>query len=110
VNKKSGDWEIQSREFKDIKRKLVLQLTNLGQPRISVLDANWDNRGELLLHHAHDGVDLQQDWARDTLASVFAVWGRPALIATKVDNKGVLIRYDGKAHSEKASSVVAEVR
>lgn len=110
VNKKSGDWEIQSREFKEIKRKLVLQLTNLGQPRISVLDANWDNRGELMLHHAHEGIDLQQDWARDTLASVFAVWGRPVLLATKVENKGVLIRFDGKNHAEKASNVVAEVR
>ncbi len=108
VNKKSGDWEIQSREFKEIKRKLVLSLTNMGQPRITVLDANWENRGELLLHHAHEGVDLQQDWAKDTLNSLFGVWGRPVLLATKVDNKGSLLRFDGKTHSEKASNVVNE--
>lgn len=108
VNKKSGDWEIQSREFKEIKRKLVLSLTNLGQPRISVLEANWENRGELLLMHAHDGVDLQQDWARDTLANLYNVWQRPVLIATKIDGKGALVRFDGKQHSEKTSNIVNE--
>jgi stage V sporulation protein R len=108
VNKKSGDWEIQSREFREIKRKLVMSLTNLGQPRISVLDANWENRGELLLLHQHEGVDLQQDWARDTLGNLYHIWQRPVLIATKIENKGTLVRFDGKQHSEKASNVVNE--
>jgi stage V sporulation protein R len=109
VNKKSGDWEIQSREFKEIKRKLVLSLTNMGQPRITVLDGNFENRSELLLHHAHDGVDLQGDWARDTLTSLYGIWGRPVALATKNDNKGVLIRFDGKSHTEKASNLVNEI-
>ena len=108
MNKKSGDWEIQSREFKEIKKKLIFSLTNFGQPRIAVLDANWENRGELLLVHRHDGMDLQHDWTKDTLQNVSQIWGRPVLIATKNDGKGVVIRYDGSAHSEKASGIVDE--
>jgi len=108
VNRKSGDWEIQSREFKEIKKKMIFGLTNFGQPRIAVLDANWDNRGELLLLHYYEGVDLQGDWTRDTLANLFRVWGRPVILATQSDGKGILIRFDGQSHSEKASSVAEE--
>jgi hypothetical protein len=30
---------------------------------------------------------------------------RPTAILTKADNKGVVLRYDGKSHTEKASSL-----
>lgn len=105
LNKNSGNWEIQSREFKEIKQKLLTQLTNFGNPIIDVLDGNWENRGELLLQHSHDGVDLQPDWARDTLENLYKLWRRPTAILTKADNKGVILRYDGKSHTEKASSL-----
>ena len=108
VNRKSGDWEIQSREFNEIKSKMIANLTNSGQPRISVLDANWGNRGELLLLHYHEGVDLQSDWAQDTLSCLFRIWNRPVLIATKNEKRGVLLRFDGSEHTEKSSTVVEE--
>jgi stage V sporulation protein R len=110
VNRKTSNWEIQSREFKEIKRRLLFSLTNAGQPRISVLDGNWENRGELLLVHAHEGIDLQPDWARDTLQHLHSIWTRPVSVASKVDGKGVVLRYDGRSHSEKASSIINEVR
>jgi stage V sporulation protein R len=110
VNRKTSNWEIQSREFREIKRRLLFQLTNAGQPRIAVLDGNWENRGELLLLHHHEGVDLQPEWARDTLGNLYNIWTRPVAIASKVDGKGVVLRYDGRSHSEKASSLVNEAR
>jgi stage V sporulation protein R len=102
MNKGTGDWEIQSREFKEVKNKLLSQLTNFGQPIVDVVDGNWENRGELMLRHTHDGVDLQSDWARDTLEKLCAVWRRPVGIATKVDGKGMILRFDGKSHTERA--------
>ncbi|MBI4817105.1 MAG: SpoVR family protein [Deltaproteobacteria bacterium] len=108
VNKKSGDWEIQNREFKEIKKKLVSSLANQGNPRIVVLDANFENRGELVLKHRHDGVDLQPDWAKETLANLHKVWTRPVLVATKVEGKGVVMRFDGQTHSEKPSNLINE--
>ena len=105
LNKNSGNWEIQSREFREIKKKLLMQLTNFGNPIIDVLDGNWENRGELLLLHTHDGVDLQLDWSRDTLENLYKLWRRPCAIQTRIDAKGTILRFDGKTHTEKAGSV-----
>jgi stage V sporulation protein R len=92
-------FEIESRQFKEVKEKLLFQLTNFGDPYIRVLDANYGNRGELLLEHQHAGMDLRGDYAKETLSSLVRVWKRPVAVATKVDNKSVLLRYDGKEHS-----------
>jgi stage V sporulation protein R len=92
-------FEIETREFKEVKEKLLFQLTNFGDPYIRVVDANYGNRGELLLEHQHAGMDLRGDYAKETLSSLVRVWKRPVAVATKVDNKAVLLRYDGKEHS-----------
>jgi len=100
-NKKSGNWEITDREFKAIKEKLLLTRTNLGQPFISVVDGNYENRGELLLKHEHEGVDLRTDYMRDTLANVWNMWTRPTAIFTKIEDRPVVVRFDGQDYSEK---------
>ena len=61
LNERSGNYEIDSREFQKVKNKILFQLTNFGDPFILVEDANHDNRGELLLRHRHEGVDLDVD-------------------------------------------------
>jgi stage V sporulation protein R len=100
-NDKHQRWEIVTREFKKVKEKLLHQLTNFGQPVVAVQDGNFENRGELLLVHRHDGVDLKLDYARDTLKNLQSLWRRPVNLATKVEGRGVLFRFDGKDHSEK---------
>jgi stage V sporulation protein R len=100
-NERTGNWEIESREFKKVKDRLLFKLTNFGQPFIFVEDGNYENRGELLLRHAHEGVDLKMDHARDTIANLCRVWKRPVNLLTKSDGKGKLLRYDGQTHSEK---------
>jgi stage V sporulation protein R len=92
-------YEIESREFKEVKEKMLFQLTNFGDPYIRIVDSNYANRGELLLEHQHAGMDLRGDYAKETLSALVRVWKRPALVATKVDNKPVLLRFDGKEHS-----------
>jgi stage V sporulation protein R len=102
-NERSGNYEIETREFKKVKERMLFQLTNFGQPFIFVEDANLDNRGELLLKHKHEGVDLKLDHARDTLANVQRIWRRPVCLLTQVEGKGKLLRYDGRDHSEKSA-------
>ncbi len=102
-NQRSGNWEIETREFKAVKDKLLFRLTNHGQPFIYVTDGNFENRGELSLHHRHEGVDLKVDHARDTLTNLHRVWRRPVNILTRVDGKGKLLRFDGRDHSEKTA-------
>ena len=96
-------YEIASRDFQNVKQKLLAQLTNAGNPIICVDDANFENRGELLLHHEHQGVDLQGDYAREVMASLVRVWKRPVNLETVVDNKPTTLRYDGKEHSSRSA-------
>ncbi len=92
-------WEVISRGARKVKKALLGQLTNLGNPIIRILDANHDNRGELLLEHRHEGVDLRIDWARDVLENLGRLWKRPVRLATVLKDKEVHLRHDGSDHS-----------
>ncbi len=100
-NQRNDRYEIETRKFREVKEKLLFSLTNAGQPFIRVIDKNHENRGELLLEHDHQGVDLKLDWARDVLRSLERVWRRPVEFHTTVENKPVLLRYDGKEHVQR---------
>ena len=102
-SERSGNYEIETREFKKVKDRLLFQLTNAGQPFIYVDDGNYENRGELLIRHRHEGVDLKIDHARDTLSSLQRVWRRPVNLLTRIDGKGKLMKFDGRDHSEKSA-------
>jgi len=103
LNERSGNYEIDSREFHKVKHKILFQLTNFGDPFIFVEDANHENRGELLLRHKHEGTDLNLDHARATLEALSRLWRRPVNLLTAVEGKPKLLRHDGKEHSEKAA-------
>jgi stage V sporulation protein R len=60
-NDQRETYEIESREFKKIKDRLLFGLTNFGQPIIRVKDGNYRNRGELYLQQEHFGIDLRLD-------------------------------------------------
>ncbi|MFZ4713566.1 MAG: SpoVR family protein [Bacteriovoracaceae bacterium] len=95
-NPRTGRNEIESKDFKAIKSKLLTSLTNFGQPLIEITDANFANRGELMLTHVHYGVDLDVSYASDTMRNIFALWKRPINIRTKYDDKEVIFHFDGK--------------
>jgi stage V sporulation protein R len=92
-------YEIESREFKAVKDKLLFQLTNGGNPFIYVEDANHENRGELLMRHDHQGMDLRGDYAKEVMKSLLRIWKRPIVVMTVAEGKPVTLRYDGKDHS-----------
>ena len=98
-NDQNDTYEIESREFKKIKERLLFNLTNFGQPIIRVKDGNYRNRGELYLHHEHFGVDLKIDYAQDTLRHLHRLWTRPVHIETVVDGRSTLLSFDGTDHS-----------
>jgi stage V sporulation protein R len=105
-NRKADEWQIASREFKAIKQKLLFQLTNQGQPVIEVVDGNFENKNELLLRHLHEGVDLHDEYARETLTNLHRIWKRPVHVATTRKGKGVLVSFDGQKHGERAFDVL----
>jgi stage V sporulation protein R len=100
-NRDTDLYEIASREFKEIKEKLLFRLTNFGQPFIYVEDGNYNNRGEMYLRHRHEGVDLKMDYARETMRNLFKIWTRPIHLETLIDDKRRLISFDGKDFGER---------
>ena len=95
-NPRTGRNEIDSREFEEIKKNLLQSLTNFGQPLIEVESLNYKNRGELLLRHIHQGVDLDMAQAGDTLKNLYFIWKRPVNIATVQDSNNIIYCFDGK--------------
>jgi stage V sporulation protein R len=99
-NRKTQRYEIDTRDFKQIKRQLLFQLTNWGQPIIEVVDGNHENRGELLLRHLHEGIDMQPDYMEETIKNCFALWARPVNLATVMDEEPRVYRFDGQEFKE----------
>ena len=100
-NPERGVYEIADRNWKSVKHKLLSGLTNFGQPFIFATDGNFENRGELLLEHRHEGIDLRVDYAKDTLKNLFQIWGRPVHVKTAVEGKEKLFSFDGEKHIER---------
>jgi stage V sporulation protein R len=100
-NRRTGQYEIVDRDWRKVKQQLLFGLTNFGQPIIKVEDANFENRGELLLSHQHEGIDLEYDKAVDTLRNIHEIWRRPIHIYTRYNTQGKLLSFDGKEVTEK---------
>jgi stage V sporulation protein R len=94
-NPSADEMEIAGRQFDKIKRQFLFQLTNFGHPIIDVVDGNYRNRGELLLKHTHEGVDLKDDYAQATLANLHKLWRRPVGIETVSEGIPMRLMYDG---------------
>jgi stage V sporulation protein R len=99
-NEDSGYYEIESRQFDEIKRRLLFNLTNLGRPMIYVREGNFRNRGELYLEHRYSGVELQKSYASDTLKNLYTIWTRPVHIETVLEDEAVVLSYDGRRFSQ----------
>ena len=98
-NDESGYYEIESRQFAEVKQRLLFNLTNVGRPIIYVRDGNFRNRGELFLEHRYSGVELQANYAKDTLTNLYALWKRPVHIETVLSNATVVLSFDGREHT-----------
>ena len=120
----TGAYHITSRNYEDVKKKLLLQYTNLGRPTIKVVTGNYDNKGELLLIHEWNGIRLHWEEAKQVLKNLYEMWGRPVNLKTITlrkardpdptrqrihperpltavfEEQGVLLRYDGEAFHE----------
>ena len=100
-NRRTNQYEIADRDYRKVKEKLLFQLTNLGQPFVYVMDGNYQNKGELLLNHKHQGLDLDVRWSRETMRSLSEIWHRPVNVETEVDGQKKLLTYSNGEFSER---------
>ncbi|MCB9057755.1 MAG: SpoVR family protein [Calditrichae bacterium] len=97
-NERTKKYEISSRDFQAIKQQLLFSITNAGQPRIQVVNANYENRGELLLQHITDRFGLDVNYAYRTLENLFFMWKRPVHVQTLSEENIILMSFDGNKH------------
>lgn len=107
-NKRTNQFEVDTKDFKAIKAQLLFHMTNFGQPIIKVLDGNFENRGELLIGHMWEGIDMQPDYLTETLKNIFSIWNRPVSLATVMDGEGHLYRFDGEKFEDHKTSMGPE--
>ncbi len=81
-----GDVVIDSEDFKRVRSLLVHSLTNLGRPKLAVINANHANRGELVIMHSFDGRALDLGQAKTTCQNLYALWTRPVHVLSRHDN------------------------
>ena len=87
----TGEIKIVSRDFRRVKQTLLHQLTNMGQPFIYVVDANYRNRGELVLAHQWTGPEVDASKATEVLRAIRAIWGRPVHFFARVNEEAMIV-------------------
>ncbi len=81
----TGEVKIVSRDFQEIKQMLLYRLTNMGQPYIYAVDANYLNRGELFLAQQWNGLDIEIKSAVEVLRNLRKLWGRPVHLQARIE-------------------------
>jgi stage V sporulation protein R len=94
-DQRTGEVKIVSRDFGRVKRTLLYQITNMGQPFIYAVDANYLNRGELYLAHKFAGLEIDAAKAVDVLRGLSKIWGRPVHLQARVNEEMRLMTMSG---------------
>lgn len=101
IYKREGDqWVIVEKDWEKIRDMLVASLTNFGVPYIVVEDGDYRRNRELYLKHSYEGQELDIKYAERTLQAVCDLWGRPVHLETILDDRKLLISYDGQRHTQ----------
>lgn len=80
----NGDVVLESRDYKDIKRKLMSRYLNGGLPEITLVDSNHKGKGYLLLEHKpEDGKELYSKFVEPVLESLHFFWKNDVYLSTK---------------------------
>ncbi|MNI44944.1 hypothetical protein D3C73_993430 [compost metagenome] len=99
--KKGPEWKITDKSWEPIRDQLIYSRVNGGFPYIVVQDGDYGRNGELYLHHAYEGVELDLKYIEKTLPYIHTLWGKTIHLQTTVEDKPVLFTYDGKKHHRK---------
>jgi stage V sporulation protein R len=94
--KKSNAYYVTSTDVEQIRDVLITQRSNGGSPCIVVRDGDYMKNRELYLVHKYDGVELDIKYAEHTLKNVHFLWNRAVHLETVIEDKKMLISFDGK--------------
>jgi stage V sporulation protein R len=93
----NGEYKIESRDHKKIKKKLIQRYTNGGLPEIYLTDCNHKGKGILFLEHKSDGRPLYDPYIRPVIQSLRYLWKNDVCLSTKtVDGTELIYRCLGE--------------
>jgi stage V sporulation protein R len=89
TRRERGEWRVSEISWTAVRDALVDELTGLGIPAISAVDADYRGRGELLLVHdaASDRHPVDPSYARRTLNLIHRLWGKPVHLETEAEGR-----------------------
>lgn len=79
----NGEYRIESRDAKQIKKKLLGKYLHGGLPDIRLADPNYRGKGLLLLEHYWNGKILYDEYAKAVLSALYFLWGKGIVLSTK---------------------------
>jgi stage V sporulation protein R len=89
--------------WRTVKETLIKNVGMGSIPVIRIEDADHNHTRTLLLVHAHDGRDLQLEYAEKTLGYVHRLWGREIVLETAVTGKRTFLTFGERGFSAKAA-------
>ena len=93
-------WVVQSTDWEQVRDEMVDGMTNFGVPIITVEDGDYGRRGELYLKHAHDGKDIDVEYAGRVLRAIHRLWGRPVHLETVLADEPTRLSFDGEENRQ----------
>jgi len=84
-----------------VKETLIKSVGMGGIPVIRVEDADYNHNRTLYLTHAHDGRDLQLEYAEKSLAYIRRLWQHDVALETLVNGKRSLLTYGERGFATK---------
>ncbi|QCT03753.1 SpoVR family protein [Paenibacillus algicola] len=99
--KKGPEWKITDKSWENIRDQLVYARVNGGFPYLVVKNGDYLGHGELYLLHQFEGQELDLKYVERTLPYVYQLWGKTVYLETVVEEKPLLMVYDGKKVSRK---------
>jgi len=94
--KKGNDYTIVDKDWENVRDQLVGMRVNGGFPYLMVEDGDYLHKGELLIKHYYEGMELDLKYIERTLPYVFYLWGRPVHLQSVVEGREVMFTHDGK--------------
>ena len=81
-------YRVTEKDVSAIRDALVRSRTNGGYPYILAVDDDFGGRGELLLLHRYEGLELDPKYVNRTLPLVYRLWGKPVHLQTRTKLRG----------------------
>ncbi|WP_202081395.1 SpoVR family protein [Caldalkalibacillus salinus] len=94
--KKGQDYTIVEKDWESVRDQLVSMRVNGGFPYLMVEDGDYLHKGELLIQHYFEGMELDVKYVEKTLPYLNTLWDRPVHIRTIIEDREVIFTHDGK--------------